>query len=65
LPVWTSKAYIVADADESISAGASDGARPLGGRYPVPLDASDALFERTTRDRDLGEIKAIFEDLKR
>ena len=35
------------------------------GRYPVPLDASDALFERTTRDRDLGEIKALVEDLKR
>ena len=35
------------------------------GRYPFPLDASDALFERTTRDRDLGEIKALLEDLKR
>jgi hypothetical protein len=35
------------------------------GRYPVPLDTSDALFERTTRDRDLGEIKALVEDLKR
>jgi hypothetical protein len=35
------------------------------GRYPVPLDASDALFERTTRDRDLREIKALVEGLKR
>lgn len=35
------------------------------GRYPVPLDVSDALFERTTRDRDLGEIEALVEDLKR
>jgi hypothetical protein len=35
------------------------------GRYPVPLDASGALFERTTRDRDLGEIKALVDDLKR
>lgn len=35
------------------------------GRYPVPLDASDALFERTTRDRDLREIEALVEVLKR
>ena len=33
--------------------------------YLLPLDASDALVERTTRDRDLGEIKALVEDLKR
>jgi hypothetical protein len=35
------------------------------GRYPVPLDASGVLFERTTRDRDLSEIKALVGDLNR
>ena len=35
------------------------------GRYPVPLDASDALFDRATRDRDFGEIKALIHDLTR
>jgi hypothetical protein len=55
-----------ASAKSAQNLGAAATAHVLwAGRYPVPPDASDALFERTTRDRDLGEIKALLEDLKR